>query len=481
MSKTKSRKFTLKILIISVTIITIISFSLIYFLKPGKGKTNPQAIVKIPNHEKDNRTNNKIDDEIEPITDYYGEIKPFPIENIIKMDYIDSKLMNKSYWIDKMANDSNLIMSQEEINVFNKKNFATIERLYKVNSYPNNLAGEKVKNYINKYNFPSKTMYDSSLNAIPNSVYKEIKNNINLDSISYTVEIKYGITLTRAPLKSFPSEIEIYNNPITFDKFQETAVEACEKVIILHESKDKKWSFIESYNYRGWIRNKDICKSSLKEINYFTMPKDFITILQNAVELKQGDKHYKYFMGVNLPVEYKENINEPIVYIPTTDSQGKLVKKPVTLDKNLDYCIGYLPLTRENIVEQAFKQLGTKYSWGDIGDGRDCSSFIASVFKTMGIYFPRNTDDQELLNFNSINLKSLSTNDKNKKFDSLKSGDILYLNNHVVMYLGEYNGNKYIIHNSATSRLTTTVDKFDLKTNSGTTFRKLYKKALIIE
>ena len=53
-----------------------------------------------------------------------------------------------------------------------------------------------------------------------------------------------------------------------------------------------------------------------------------------------------------------------------------------------------LPLTRANIIRQAFKFLGERYGWGHDYNARDCSGFVSEVYRSMGVQMPRNTSDQ---------------------------------------------------------------------------------------
>ncbi|SHJ91356.1 SH3 domain (SH3b1 type) [Hathewaya proteolytica DSM 3090] len=472
MIKLKSNKHKKIIFIICIFAI-LLSFLVVYLLFYHKKPVKVSKITATPN-----RASPKND-----IINYFAEIKPLSIEKPVKSNNHDSYLKDNDYWTNLLSDKNKLIMTKDQIGIFNKNNTDNIESLYDLDEFPHTLSSNTVLNYINKYTFPNSTMYDESNNTIETSTYNKIKENMSLTSMPSTMDIKYGITLTRTSLKRFPSEIQAdYRKPIIHDRFQETAIDSCEKIIILHESKDKKWSFIIAYNYMGWVKNKDICVSDLNSINYFANPKDFIMILQNAAELTKEGMQYKYFMGTKLPIEYTMgDKNKPLVYIPVVDDKGKLCKKPVTLSKDLDYSIGYLDYTRENVIKQAFKQLGTPYCWGDANNGRDCSSFIASTFKTMGIYLPRNTDEQELVNFKSINLRDLSAKDKTKKISTLKPGDILFIDGHVVMYLGDYNNSKYIIHNSPLNTSCTAVSRYDIAIKNNITYIDLYTKCTILE
>ena len=56
---------------------------------------------------------------------------------------------------------------------------------------------------------------------------------------------------------------------------------------------------------------------------------------------------------------------------------------------------GSLPYTANNLRRAAFACLGDVYGWGGQDDSVDCSSFVADVYRTVGIELPRDADEQE--------------------------------------------------------------------------------------
>jgi cell wall-associated NlpC family hydrolase len=109
---------------------------------------------------------------------------------------------------------------------------------------------------------------------------------------------------------------------------------------------------------------------------------------------------------------------------------------------------GYLPYTRQNLLRQSFKFLGERYGWGHSYNARDCSGFVSDVYKTFGILLPRNSGDQGLsaigsnLRFDRATLAEARV----ESLQSLEVGDLIYMPGHVMMYLGEVNGEPYVIH-----------------------------------
>ncbi len=99
--------------------------------------------------------------------------------------------------------------------------------------------------------------------------YNSLLNNLNLDSLSDTNAIKYGITIERTNFRTFPPTYEPSyrkQGDIEFDRFQETAVYPLEPLIIYLESKDGQWYFARMYNYMAWIPKSSVVFGEKEEI-----------------------------------------------------------------------------------------------------------------------------------------------------------------------------------------------------------------------
>lgn len=416
------------------------------------------------------------------------EVKATPVE-VADISGINPDMLISEYWINKLKDPNKVLLDLTQIDKINSENIDKVDSVYNLYAYPQEISKDTIVQWINQYSFPTNQMYNQEGIAIQSEDYELIKSNLNMTNMDDTIKVKYGVITSRTSMKRFPSNIEGHKEQKDkFDRFQETALDAGEKVIILHISADNRWSFVQAYNYRGWVENIDIAIGSEENINYFTDPEEFVVVLQDAIKLQFNNREYKYFMGTKLPIAY-ENEEVIVVYVPISDSNGNLVKERAEILKNIEFSKGYLPYTRVNFINQALKLLGTAYEWGDKEDGRDCSSTVASIYKTFGIYLPRNTDEQEIGAGKSISLSEMSIENKKMVIGSLEPGDIIFMNGHVVMYLGKDNGEDYIIHNFSgiysngkyNPILRTAVTEADMMVNNSTSYLDLYTSVLQID
>ena len=105
-----------------------------------------------------------------------------------------------------------------------------------------------------------------------------------------------------------------------------------------------------------------------------------------------------------------------------------------------------MPYTSNNILRSAFKFYGEPYGWGGLKNSVDCSSLMYNAYRTVGIYLPRNADEQEASAGLHIELNKMDDEAKLATIRDLTPGTGLYMDNHCMMYLGKSNGVPFVLH-----------------------------------
>ena len=142
------------------------------------------------------------------------------------------------------------------------------------------------------------------------------------------------------------------------------------------------------------------------------------------------------------------------VLLPLRNTAGELEIKPALIARKEDVHKGFIPFTRENITRQAFKFLGERYGWGHSYNARDCTGFVMEIYKTFGIYMPRNTGQQGSGSFGE-NKRFTADSSEEEKLQALQKmdiGDLIYVPGHVLMYIGDVDGEPYVIHDVSVFR-----------------------------
>jgi cell wall-associated NlpC family hydrolase len=137
-----------------------------------------------------------------------------------------------------------------------------------------------------------------------------------------------------------------------------------------------------------------------------------------------------------------------VVSLPMRDTNGRLQLVPALVPRGQDARVGDLPLSRANLLRQAFKLLGERYGWGHDDDGRDCSGFLSDVFAAFGVRMPRNTGDQAKTPVFAHERfdESMSRAQRMQAIARLQVGDLVYIPGHVLMVVGFEHGEPWVIH-----------------------------------
>ena len=348
--------------------------------------------------------------------------------------------------------ENKIILTPSQIATYNKQIEKRTPYLYDIKNTTSMTASE-ISQLIEKYTMPTLPKFDGQI-EISQEIIRTILDNRNLDEITDKNTIQRGIITKRSNLKSFPTDIHFYNNrgASNFDQIQETELTVNTPVIILHKSKDGLWYFVESTIYAGWVKKSDLAIASKSDWDFFTENPSFAVVTTPTIQVEGTTLD----MGVKLPLN-KISGSTYEVTIPIKADSGLVTQKNIVLDGNL-LSVGYLPYTKENVIAQAKKYLGTPYSWGGMDYGVDCSSFIMNVYRTFGFVFPRNTSSQ---NTSIGTITSLASKTKSQKLailDQTGAPAVLYQPGHTMLYIGSENGKHYIIHASGSEmKVTTTV------------------------
>jgi len=353
--------------------------------------------------------------------------------------------------------DNNILLSISEIQKYNQnisKNTNSLYDLEKITS----LSKEEVLNYINLYKLPELPKYNSNKKITKNEI-NYILENRNISDVKNITTPKKGLIIKRSNLRSLPTNINFFPDKDTknFDSIQETELTINTKILILHQSKDKMWSLIISPTYIGWVENTNITYATDADWDYFDNTKSFIIITEPSLTID----NLILDMGVKLPYLKFSNDNY-IAIIPTKNNKNYVTKKIITINKKHAH-IGYLPYTKRNIINQAFKYEDTPYSWGGMNKNVDCSSLILNIYKTFGFIFPRNTKEQQK-SIGKITYLSNKTNQEKLDIISKNRISLLYKPGHVMLYLGESNKEHYIIH-ATKETLKVTISKLEETSN----------------
>lgn len=363
-----------------------------------------------------------------------------------KVSKVEREIDNVKFWLSKIKEPEKILLSSAEINTLNRQIIEKDTYRVDVLSINRGFKKEEIKAYLDEEPLPPHgERYDVNGNLLTmENFYSKIIENVDAMDIADQDEVRFAVVYRRANVRTFPVDSYVSRHPGGADDFQMSAIDTGEPVVILHTTKDGNWYFIQAAYYRGWIQKEYVAMvKKREEMDGFINHKPFLIVTANVVSISGQDFH----MGSRIPI-LRSKEDGFIIAIPGRGKDGRFVKKISFLRHSKTVNKGYLPLTRENILKQAFLFLNTPYSWGGKGKGIDCSQFIFEIYRSFGIIMPRNSSQQVKIGRTITDFSE--DNRIEKRIEALKDvmggTTILYFPGHIMLYLGRYSGGDYVIH-----------------------------------
>lgn len=355
------------------------------------------------------------------------------------------------YFIDRLSaqgyNKDDVIMTPAQVAAFNQTVLnGAATKVLDLAKLPITISKADISTMINSYTALTRySAYHHTTNAILNTTDRNfILDNRNLSTIPDVVSVQYAVSTTHTVLRGYPTMH--YGNNFAIDRFQETGFSAGIPMVVYHQSSDQEWYFVQMENYFGWVRAIDIGICSREEFMRFQEPYQFIVVLASILEIN-GEQ---IRMGYRIPYSEKTE-TEFLLEFPTRSTTGTLEIMGVQIAKNEQISDGYIDFTFENLLIQAYKYIGTPYSWGDkIVNGLDCSSTMASIYGCFGIRIGRNTSNQWATPTYGKTISTMS----NAIIQTYQPGTLIYTSGHVLMYLGiDVHGVAWVLHNTSAGNI----------------------------
>jgi hypothetical protein len=309
-------------------------------------------------------------------------------------------------------------------------------------------------------------MFDEGGKSVPMRTAKAIAKNRNLYDIPAEQATRYGLVVHRADLRTFPTSLRVFRSAgnTDIDRFQESALFPGTPVVIAHESGDGEWWFVVSPRYAAWIEKQHVAEGTAAEVLGYVAKAPYRIITGATVDTvfnpeQPAVSELQLDMGVrvpvlageaNAPVNGQHPYSAHVIELPVRAEEGQLRLLPALLQRNSDTDADYLPMTRANIIRQGFKFLGERYGWGHSYNGRDCSGFVSEVYRSMGALMPRNTSAQSVSPALQARLFGAGDGQKARMeaVRSLNVGDLVFIPGHVMLVIGNIDGQPYVIHDT---------------------------------
>lgn len=370
------------------------------------------------------------------------------------------------FWIQRVPDPDRQVLDRAQIQALNARVLKQDPSMHDLQQLPGRLPRQQVEPWIAALTRPpSRPLYDAQGQALSREMIEALLANAQLDALPGAVEPRFGLATRRTPMRGYPTALRAFSRigDTDIDRFQETALFPGDAVAVVHTSRDGQWYFVVSQRYAAWVRAEDIAIGTRDDVlgymrqtpwRVVTGARASTVFTPDAPALSQ----LPLDMGTRVPIDMRvgpaDAVNGQAAYtswavrLPIRRSDGSLAFSTALIQRNQDTSSDDLPLTRANLLRQAFKFLGERYGWGHDFNGRDCSGFVSDVYRSFGVQLPRNTGDQATSpGLDHTTFDSAATHaQRMRAVDGLQPGDMVYIPGHVMMVIGRLGGQPYVIH-----------------------------------
>jgi len=395
-------------------------------------------------------------------------LPPLPKGPLI-LTSITPEQLSPDYWINRLPESERVLKTPEELEVLNEDTRAMVKDQVDIFDMPVKKQGRMIQDLImREYDtIKGRILFGVDDAYIPKSLFEqEIKPLEQWEKIPDQISMRWGVAVKATSVRALPTDVKMLEQKgdIEFDQLQFTLIKLWTPVGIFHESSDGKWFYIQAPYARGWVKSEDIgVFPSRDKVKKYIKQTPFLVITGESTSI-YGDPGFQNklqvpSMGTILPLVARTK-SAYIIWLPRHKVDGRLILKKEYVERGADVSVGFLPFTERNIIRQAFKMLGARYGWGGTYNGRDCSAFTQDIFLTLGVDMPRGSKEQSFVGtqLGFFEYKE-DTQAKQTALQSAIPGiTILRMPHHLMLYLGQVNGQYYVIHCTWAERYSMTSD-----------------------
>ncbi len=412
---------------------------------------------------------------------------------------VSEEMCNASYWTNLMGENANtVLLSKADITKYNQLALGTadcnmndienMDAMYDATTLKNNLAADTIAE------MPEKGIYVNGVQTDTAAYYGFVSASIQTTGWDGNLTPKYALAVEQTQVKSIPTADYVgYSETDSDDEIILTALRLNEPFVIKQCAIVNNVAFYFGYcnHLSGWVQASDlaICDTKGQWLDMWkTGIDDSNFLVVTCDEFNLSESHYspstsglKLTMGTVLKqvpeVDVPRNIamrgtwNNYVVYVPTRDENGRMVRTIALVSQGKEVSEGYLPLTVSNIMDVAFSSLGNTYGWGGMLDSVDCSAYVRNVYKCFGFEMPRNTTWQTKVPGCAVDVSGLDDATKTAVISGCIPGTPLYLPGHTMIYLGTVNGTCYVI--SAMGSASESTGALDVKSQNAVAITSL--------
>ena len=378
---------------------------------------------------------------------------------------VTEEMCRADYWLKGREDCREILMTRRQIGEFNRKCTEIPEtRRNCLESLPVWFDGKKMAEELADREFPEGLYLNNR--PVPELFYRAVRENIRNAAVSERMHLRYGIAVRRTLIKSCPCGEFLADGPddTEWDQPAVCGVQTGEPLALYFETGDRRFFYVKSRYCEGFAPSRDIAVCESREQWTGASAADHPLVvtgervwLEPSAEVPElSEQCLTMGTALSLCEDCSEMTANRMpwynyaVWMPGRDENGMFFKRKALIPMNRDVHTGFLPVTAELILYQAFKSLGNRYGWGGMLNSQDCSSFVQEVYRCFGLFLPRDTGWQAAMPSKKIDMEGMSGEEKGRILDGLLPGTVLLFKGHEMLYLGKSGGRYYVLNDVST-------------------------------
>jgi len=389
----------------------------------------------------------------------YGYRKPYSFSARSVLPNVSTEMKSPGFWISRLSAPDKEIMTPGQVLVFNQ-DIVNSKLRDDIASFPGTYHGKELKASLEKKfkETVSAGYFTQNGRKADKRFFALLEKNLSLENIPDTLSVRFAVVAAISDQRVLPTQAKLTKKPfdLDFDELQNSSLDINTPVAVLWQSMNNFWSYVTSSSSSGWVLTQNLAVCSRDEITRMRAD-DFVVITEAKADIYTDKEQRQWYgfarMGSRFEVKnYSQDTVE--IALPTRDEHARLRVIPGYM-RTKDLHRGYLPYTPRTIIQQAFEMLNTPYGWGGMNGEQDCSQFLQEVFATAGVDIPRDSSEQSKT---GISLGEFDKNlDREARLSTViakaQAGvSLLYMDGHIMLYLGEINKIPYAIHDTSAYR-----------------------------
>jgi cell wall-associated NlpC family hydrolase len=366
--------------------------------------------------------------------------------------------MTPDFWIDRLPDPDRVLADAASIAAQNERLRALGPAVRSLDALPDRLDASQVREWIGSVSCrPAAPLFDGHGAPVTDGELDDLQSSLALESVPSSQCSTFGLVTHRASLRTFPTMRQVFKSPgdSDLDRFQESAFFPGTPVVVVHSDASGDWIFVVGEFYCAWMSAEAVAIGNRETVLEYGRRTPALTVTGAQVRTLSSPgrpalSELVLDMGVRVPLSADQPADGYTVDLPARAADGTLRIVPALLPGSADVTLAPLPYSRAVLIRQAFKFLGERYGWGHAHGARDCSGFVAEVYRSVGIELPRNSRDQAASEaFDRLAFEPGTKHSARvAALKRLQAGDLVYVPGHVMMVLGQTREGPWVIHDT---------------------------------